>query len=128
MNKNTLYMKAQRMNLINGLILVTLGGWGFIDVNTPLPETGMSLTALIPVVFGIILLLCNSGIKNSSKLIAHIAVVITLLILVGLGKPLMAQIDKGGIGLIRVSVMMLTSILALVAFIRSFIENRKKAS
>ena len=122
-------MTAQKMNLINALTLVIVGLWGFIDVNTPSLETGISWTALIPVFFGVILLLCHKGIKNGSKVIAHIAVVLTLLILIALvGKRLPISIENGGIGLFRVAVMSLTSLLAFIIFIRSFIENRKKAS
>jgi hypothetical protein len=122
-------MTAQKMNLINALTLVIVGLWGFIDVNTPSLETGISWTALIPVFFGAIFLLCQKGIKNDSKIIAHIAVVLTLLILIALvGKRLPISIENGGIGLFRVTVMSLTSLLAFIIFIRSFIENRKKAS
>ena len=122
-------MTAQKMNLINALTLVIVGLWGFIDVNTPSLETGISWTALIPVFFGAIFLLCQKGIKNDSKIIAHIAVVLTLLILIALvGKRLPISIENGGIGLFRVAVMSLTSLLAFIIFIRIFIENRKKAS
>ena len=122
-------MTVQKMNLINALTLVIVGLWGFIDVNTPSLETGISWTALIPVFFGAIFLLCQKGIKNDSKIIAHIAVVLTLLILIALvGKRLPISIENGGIGLFRVVVMSLTSLLAFIIFIRSFIENRKKAS
>jgi hypothetical protein len=58
--------------------------------------------------------------------IAHIGVLVTVLILIGLGKPLGSQIEKGGIGLFRVSIMMLSSLTAYVYFIRSFIANRSK--
>tara|TARA_B110000967_G_scaffold40027_1_gene39815 strand:- start:165 stop:533 length:369 start_codon:yes stop_codon:yes gene_type:complete len=122
-------MTAQKMNLINALTLVIVGLWGFIDVNTPSLETGISWTALIPVFFGAIFLLCQKGIKKDSKIIAHIAVVLTLLILIALvGKRLPISIENGGIGLFRVAVMSLTSLLAFIIFIRIFIENRKKAS
>jgi hypothetical protein len=122
-------MTAQKMNLINALTLVIVGLWGFIDVNTPSLETGISWTALIPVFFGAVFLLCQKGIKNDSKIIAHIAVVLTLLILIALvGKRLPISIENGGIGLFRVALMSLTSLLAFIIFIRSFIENRKKAS
>ena len=122
-------MTAQKINLINALTLVIVGLWGFIDVNTPSLETGISWTALIPVFFGAVFLLCQKGIKNDSKIIAHIAVVLTLLILIALvGKRLPISIENGGIGLFRVAVMSLTSLLAFIIFIRSFIENRKKAS
>jgi hypothetical protein len=122
-------MTVQKMNLINALTLVIVGLWGFIDVNIPSLETGISWTALIPVFFGAIFLLCQKGIKNDSKIIAHIVVVLTLLILIALvGKRLPISIENGGIGLFRVAVMSLTSLLAFIIFIRSFIENRKKAS
>ena len=122
-------MTAQKMNLINALTLIIVGLWGFIDVNTPSLDTGISWTALIPVFFGAIFLLCQKGIKNDSKITAHIAVVLTLLILIALvGKRLPISIENGGIGLFRVLVMSLTSLLAFIIFIRSFIENRKKAS
>jgi|TARA_B110000093_G_scaffold90471_1_gene97867 hypothetical protein len=128
-NKKYLNMTVEKMNLINALTLVILGLWGFIDVNTPSLETGISWTALIPVFFGAILLLCHKGIKNGSKVIAHIAVVLTLLILIALvGKRLPISIENGGIGLFRVAAMSVISLLAFVSFIRSFIENRKKAS
>jgi hypothetical protein len=128
-NKKYLKMTVEKMNLINALTLVILGLWGFIDVNTPSLESGISWTALIPVFFGVILLLCHKGIKNGSKVIAHIAVVLTLLILIALvGKRLPISIENGGIGLFRVAAMSVISLLAFVSFIRSFIENRKKAS
>ena len=125
-------MTAQKMNLINVFTLISLGLWGYIDVSNYTLDTIVSFehwTALIAVLFGIILLLCNKGIQNSNKAIAHIAVVLTLLVLIALvGKRLPISIDQGGVGLFRVLAMSLSSFIAFIAFIRSFIENRKKAS
>ena len=125
-------MTAQKMNLINAFTLISLGLWGYIDVSNYTLDTIVSFehwTALITVLFGIILLLCNKGIQNSNKAIAHIAVVLTLLVLIALvGKRLPISIDQGGVGLFRVLAMSLCSFIAFIAFIRSFIENRKKAS
>ena len=119
------------MNLINALTLISLGLWGYIDVSNYKLVTIVSFehwTALITVLFGIILLLCNKGIQNSNKAIAHVAVVFTLLVLIALvGKRLPISIDQGGVGLFRVLAMSLSSFIAFIAFIRSFIENRKKA-
>lgn len=124
-------MTAQKMNLINALTLILLGLWGYIDVSNYKLVTIVSFehwTALITVLFGIILLLCNKGIQNSNKAIAHVAVVLTLLVLIALvGKRLPISIDQGGVGLFRVLAMSLSSFIAFIAFIRSFIENRKKA-
>tara|TARA_B110000037_G_scaffold139003_1_gene157258 strand:- start:422 stop:799 length:378 start_codon:yes stop_codon:yes gene_type:complete len=125
-------MTAQKMNLINALTLISLGLWGYIDVSNYKLATIVSFehwTALITVLFGIILLLCNKGIQNSNKAIAHVAVVLTLLVLIALvGKRLPISIDQGGVGLFRVLAMSLCSFIAFIAFIRSFIENRKKES
>jgi hypothetical protein len=125
-------MTAQKMNLINALILVIVGSWGYFDVSNYVLTTIISFehwTALIPVLFGTVLLLCNKGIQNNSKVIAHIAVVVTLLILIALvGKRLPISIEQGGAGLFRVSAMSLSSFIALIVFIRNFIDNRKKAS
>ena len=125
-------MTVQKMNLINALTLILIGLWGYADVSNYKLATIVSLehwTALITVFFGIILLLCNKGIQNSNKAIAHVAVVLTLLVLIALvGKRLPISIEQGGVGLFRVLAMSLCSFIAFIAFIRSFIENRKKAS
>ena len=47
-------MNTVQANLINGISLILLGFWGYLDVDSP--------TALIPVFFGIILLLCQDDI------------------------------------------------------------------
>ena len=59
-------MEASKANLINSITLIAIGGWGYFS--------GSSMTALIPVMFGVVLLLCNNGIKKENKLIAHLAV------------------------------------------------------
>ena len=113
-------MTTTKANLLNSITLIVIGLWGYFDVDSP--------TALIPVFFGVILFLCNNGVKNENKVIAHVAVLLTLLLLIALvGMRLPKSIDSGGIGLYRVLAMILTSILAMVAFIRNFINARKKS-
>ncbi len=111
-------MNSRMGNLINSTSLILIGLWGYLSVS--------SITALIPVAFGIGLILCDSGLKNHNKLIAHIAVSLTLIILLALiGMRLPKSIDGGGIGLIRVILMISTSVLAMVYFVKSFIDARK---
>ena len=69
-------MNSTKANLLNSIILIVVGGWGYFDGD------GKSMTALIPVMFGVVLLLCNNGIKNQNKLIAHLAVLITFICLI----------------------------------------------
>ena len=111
-------MKTYQANLLNSIVLIIIGLWGYFEVVSP--------TALIPVFFGLVLLLCNGGVKKENKVIAHIVVLLTLLLLVALvGMRLPKSLDSGGLGLIRVIAMISTSSIAMVTFIKSFIANRK---
>ena len=113
-------MKPHKISFVNAVTLISFGLWGYIDVD-------YSPTALIPVVFGVIILALNSGLKKENKTVAHIVVLFTFLILGGLFKPLMSTIESGRIiRITRVGLMMLSTLMALVVFIKSFIANRSK--
>lgn len=114
-------MKASFYNILNSIVLISLGLWGYIDYTDV-----QSPTALIPVGFGVILLLCTIGLKKENKIIAHVAVLLTLFILVALvGMRLPKSLDSGGVGLFRVIAMIATSVLSMVAFVLSFIKARR---
>ena len=111
-------MESRKLNLLNSLTLISIGFWGYLETN--------SITALIPVAFGFGLLLCNRGIKKENKIIAHVAVFLTLIMLLALlGMRLPKSISSGGPGLYRVLLMIITSTLSMIGFIRSFIMARK---
>jgi hypothetical protein len=112
-------MNAYTAHLINSVALILMGGWGYFATS--------SNTALIPVAFGVVLLALSKGVKTENKLIAHIAVLLTLLVFGALvAKPLISALRDGDtLGSIRVGVMVLTSLIALVYFIKSFIDARK---
>ena len=118
-------MKANIASLINSFALIILGFWGLIEVNENLFSGEIiNKTPLIPISIGFLILLCNNGIKNNNKLIAHIAVFLTFISLANL-MPLWVAISEGrDAAAIRVGLMVLSSIFALVYFIKSFISNR----
>ena len=64
-------MNAHNASLVNAILLITMGGWGYFESGSP--------TSLIPVVIGVLLVLLNKGIKTQNKVVAHIAVLVTLL-------------------------------------------------
>lgn len=106
-------MKAPAANLLNAVVLIIMGLWGYFETS--------SNTAFIPVGFGVALLLLSGGVKKEDKVQAHIAVVLTLLILLAmLGMRLPKALDAGGMSLVRTIVPIITGILAMVAFIGSF--------
>ena len=111
-------MNAAKASLINAATLLIMGVWGYVVTNSP--------TALIPVGFGVVLLALNNGVKKENKIIAHIAVVLTLLIIPGLIKPFSSAVSDGdSMGMLRVGLMILTSIYAMIYFVKSFIDARK---
>ena len=113
-------MKAHIVSLIHAVALIGLGGYGYLSSDTP------SVTALIPVVFGVLLLAMNNGVKKENKVIAHIAVLLTLLIIIGLIKPLTGAMGRGDSAAVaRVATMLVLGVLAMVSFVRSFIAARK---
>ena len=114
-------MKPYIASFFNAVILITLGLWAYFTSENP------SMTALIPVFIGGILLVMVPGVKKEAKIPAHVAVLLTLVVLIGLIPPLMGVIKREStIGIARVSVMIFSTALALITFIRSFIEVRKR--
>ncbi len=113
-------MKPHIANLLNAATLIVMGLWGYFGSESSSP------TALIPVVFGAVLILMNNGVKNENKVIAHIAVVITLLMIIALIMPLRGSIARGNTeGIIRTILMMATGVIAMISFIGSFRAARK---
>ena len=110
----------QKFNLINSIALISMSAWGYIDTN--------SFTALIPAFFGVLLFILGTMLTNEKlvKLSAHLIVLFTLLILLALIiQVLPGVVERGGVGLIRVILMISTSAIAMTIFIKSFIDNRK---
>ncbi|MEM9047484.1 MAG: hypothetical protein AAGC92_02085 [Pseudomonadota bacterium] len=113
-------MKAHTVSLINAATLILCSLWGYLS-----PSAG-SLTALIPAAFGIALILCYQGVKAQNKIIAHIAVLLTLVVLVALIVPLRGALARGDdLAILRVTLMLATSALAVVYFVKSFIDARR---
>lgn len=113
-------LDAHKASLLNAISLILIGGYGYLQSNAPSP------TALIPVIIGVLLIAMNKGVKEENKIIAHIAVLLTLIMLLGLAMPLIGSLKRGDTqATLRVAVMIITTIGALFYFIKSFIDARK---
>ena len=111
-------MNAHTASLVNAILLITMGGWGYFESGSP--------TSLIPVVIGVLLVLLNKGIKTENKLVAHIAVLVTLLGF-ALVMPLMrAMEDERTEATLRIIIMLSSTVYAMIFFVKSFIDARKK--
>lgn len=113
-------MKPFQANLVNAAVLIIMGLWGYFSSETP------SNTALIPVLFGVIFAIATPPFKKDNKIVAHIIVLLTFLLIIALVMPLRGALGRGDtIAAVRVGIMILTSIFAMVIFIKSFIDARK---
>ena len=111
-------MNAHIASLVNGIVLVVIGLWGYMESSSP--------TSLIPVVIGVILLVLNKGVKNQNKVVAHIAVLVTLLSFANI-MPLLSALEDGrNEAAVRIIIMLSSSLYAMIYFVKSFIEARKK--
>jgi hypothetical protein len=114
-------MKPYLINLINAVVLIAMGSWGYWGSGTP------SITALIPVFLGIVLLIVTPQFRKGNRVIAHIAVILTLFIFIALYKPLTGAIGRNDpMATGRVVIMMASCLLALIIFIKSFVDARVK--
>ncbi len=112
-------MNAYKAHLLNSVTLLIMGAWGYFATNSP--------TALIPVLIGVLLLSISQGVKNENKAMAHVAVIVTLLGVVAIAaKPLMSALDSDDITKkIRAIAMTVTGIIAMIFFVKSFIDAGK---
>ena len=121
-------MKTHQANLLNSITLILMPLWAYLTFEGTVDKPEQSVTAFIPLFFGVVLLFCNGGVKKENKIIAHIAVLVTLIALLGLTMPLKAAVADGRtLSIIRVAAMLLTGSLAMISFIKSFIAARKKS-
>ena len=110
-------MNAHTASLINGIILGAIGLWGYLESSSP--------TSLIPVGIGVLIIVLNKGVRDNNKVIAHIAVLVTLLSFANI-MPLRGAIEDGrSDAVLRIIILSFFS-LCYDIFIKSFIEARRK--
>lgn len=118
-------MKPVLANTMNATILIISGVYGYFGVTTASGEH--SPTALIPAAFGLVLAILGLFWNKAPKVISHIAVLLTLVLLVMCAMRL-AKVDAWGPKAAIFLVCTLSNLYTLVIFIKSFIDARRKAS
>ena len=113
-------INPKKATLINSLSLIVIGLSGYFIKSSP--------TALIPSIFGIFLGVCYFLYDKNSKLIAHIAIFLILIVFISLFMPLNARIaNKDLFGILRVAGMQIISLYSMICFIANFIKARKES-
>jgi heme/copper-type cytochrome/quinol oxidase subunit 4 len=120
--KNKPEMKAASANLLNAVVLIAAGVYGYFGIAAA--DGSHSLTALIPAAFGVLFLILQKGVAAANKAIAHIVVVLTLVLLVMCIMRFM-KVEEWNEKKYIFLACIITNAIALIAFIGSFIAARK---
>lgn len=115
-------MKAPIANLINAFVLIAAGLYGYFGITAA--DGTNSLTALIPAAFGLVFLLMHKGLVNHNKVIAHLIVVLTLALLI-MCFIRFNMIEEWDAKKYIFLACIISNLIALVAFIFSFVAARK---
>lgn len=118
--------KPHVVNNIFSVILITCALLGF--ALRFFQEGDMQFTALIPAIFGLILLPMSKGIKNENKIIAHVAVVLVLIILIMIGKMWISSLTADVIvwrKAVLFGVITISAIWAMQQYVEGFIAKKK---
>jgi len=106
------------ITLINGLILLTMGLWGYF--------TTSASTALIAPAFGLLFLVLYPLFKKGNKAVVHIVVLLTFLLIIALFRPFSKAMGSGdAVSIFRVALMMFSCVAAFIIYIKSFVDARK---
>ena len=111
-------INPKKATLTTSIILIFMSILSYTIKSSP--------TALIPLAFSVLMLICYYFYDKNNKVFAHIILFLLILVFVALFMPLNKRIDAEDIwGIFRVSMMQLASLYAIICFVFSFIEARK---
>ena len=111
-------MKPFYANLINALVLVAMGLWGYLASEVSSPND------LIPLAFGVIFAASSPLIRPTYRLVPFIITALTVLLLIALILSLVGtQPDPGTIW--RGILMIVTCVFSATAFLLEFRRRRK---
>lgn len=115
-------MKAASANLLNAIVLIAAGLYGYFGIAAA--DGSHSLTALIPAAFGLLFLVLQKGVASANKIISHVVVVLTLVLLVMCIMRFVKVEDWNAKKYIFLACI-ISNAIALIAFIGSFIAARR---
>lgn len=116
-------MKAAGANLLNAFVLIGAGLYGYFGITAS--DGTHSLTALIPAAFGLLFLLLHKGVANGNKVVAHVVVLLTLVLLI-MCIMRFIKVEEWGAKKYIFLACIISNSIALIAFIKSFIDARKR--
>lgn len=116
-------MKPVTMNALNALVLIAAGLYGYFGVAAA--DGHHSPTALIPAAFGLLFIILGLFWAKAPKVISHIVVVLTLVLLV-MCILRFVKVDGWNEKKYIFLACILSNAIALIVFVKSFIDARRK--
>jgi len=116
-----------KVNYYYAIFLLLIGLFGFIARYTSVGD--IQVTSLIPAFFGFILLFFTKGIKNDNSVIAHLAVVLTLILAVVVTYMFVKNLSVEYIGSRKFFIFLVTglaSYIVLGIYVAGFIDKKRK--
>ena len=115
-------MKTATANLLNAFVLIAAGLYGYFGVAAA--DGSHSYTALIPAAFGLLFLILHKGVASANKIIAHVVVVLTLVLLV-MCIMRFVKVEQWDAKKYIFLACIISNAIALVTFIGSFVAARR---
>lgn len=115
-----------KVNIIYAILLIILGLFGFLA--RYFEQGDFAFTSLIPAFFGLVLIPMTKGIKNENTIIAHIAVVLTLILGVMITFMFFKNLGAEFNGTRKFFIFLisgLASYIALGIYVAGFIDKKK---
>jgi len=116
-------MKPVTINALNALVLIAAGLYGYFGVAAA--DGHHSPTALIPAAFGLLFIILGLFWAKAPKVVSHIVVVLTLVLLV-MCIMRFVKVDGWNEKKYIFLACILSNAIALIVFIKSFIDARRK--
>lgn len=115
-------MKPVTANYLNAIVLIAAGLYGYFYL--PLgPDEKRSVTALIPAFSGVVFLILGAIWASKPKIAAHVAATLALVLII-MCIMRFVKIDEWGPKKYVFLVCILSNVIALIIFIKSFVDAR----
>lgn len=117
-----------KVNFYYAIFLLLIGLFGFIARYST--EGDMQVTSLIPAFFGFIFLFFTKGIKNENSIIAHLAVVLTLVLAAVVSYMFIKNLSPEFAGTRKFFIFLVTAVVSytvLGIYVAGFIDKKKNS-
>ena len=117
-----------KVNYYYALFLILIGLFGFAARYST--DGDFQVTSLIPAFFGFILLFFTKGIKNDNSVVAHIAVVLTLVLAAVVTYMFTKNLSSEFIGTRKFFIFLITAVVSYVVlglYVAGFIDKKRNS-